>query len=121
MNGYSARRAPRVLRRSAGRLSSNTARIMLWILLSLLFLWCAFREVRASIVAPPDFDSPRPVSKPYLATVLVLAALFAWPPLYRCTLNTSSPQGLRDARHSLATAARSLWALNVRSMASTVL
>ena len=74
---------PRVLRGSAGRLLSNIACIMVWILLSLLFLWCAFREVYASIVAPPDFDSPRPVSKPYLATVLALAALFAWPPLYR--------------------------------------
>ena len=56
---------------------------MPWILLSLLFLWCALREVRASIVAPPGFDSPSAVSKPYLATVLVLAALFAWPPLHR--------------------------------------
>ena len=56
---------------------------MPWIFLSLLCLWCAFREVHASIVAPPDFDSPRPVSKPYLATVLILAALFAWPPLHR--------------------------------------
>ena len=56
---------------------------MPWILLSLLFLWCALREVRASIVAPPGFDSPSPVSKPYLTTVLVLAVLCAWPPLHR--------------------------------------
>src|SRR5262245_7479320 len=56
---------------------------MLWILLSLLFAWFAFREISASIVAPAGFDSPRPVYKPYLATVLVLAALFAWQPLHR--------------------------------------
>ena len=56
---------------------------MLWILASLFFFWCAFREIRAAFVAPPDFDSPRPVYKPYLATVLVLAALFAWPPIHR--------------------------------------
>jgi len=56
---------------------------MLWILTSLFFLWCAFREIRASIVAPRDFDSPRPVDKAYLVTVLVLAVLFVWPPLQR--------------------------------------
>lgn len=56
---------------------------MLWILASLLFLGCAFREVRAAIVAPPDFESPRPIYKPYLALMLILAALFAWPPLRR--------------------------------------
>jgi len=56
---------------------------MLWILISLFFLWCAFREVRASLVAPAGFDSPRPIYKPYLGTVLVLAALFAWPTLHR--------------------------------------
>jgi len=48
---------------------------MPWILLSLLFFWCAYREVLASIVAPAGFDSPRPVSKSYLAIVLILAAL----------------------------------------------
>jgi hypothetical protein len=56
---------------------------MLWIAASLFFLWCAFREVRASIVPPPGFDQPRPVYKPYLAVVLVLALLFAWPPIRR--------------------------------------
>jgi hypothetical protein len=56
---------------------------MLWILISLIFLWCAFREVRASIVAPPGFDVPRPIYKPYLASMLLLAALFAWPPIHR--------------------------------------
>jgi len=56
---------------------------MLWILISLFFLGCAFREVRASIVAPAGYDLPRPIYKPYLGTVLVLAALFAWPTLHR--------------------------------------
>jgi len=55
---------------------------MLWILVSLLFCWCAFREIHASIVAPPDFDAPTPLSKPYLAVVLTLAGLFAWPPVH---------------------------------------
>jgi hypothetical protein len=55
---------------------------MLWILTSLFFCWCAFREVRGSIVAPPGFDFPTPVTKPYLALVLALAVLFAWPPFH---------------------------------------
>ncbi len=55
---------------------------MLWILTSLFFVWCAFREIRSSIVAPAGFDSPTPLSKPYLAVVLTLAALFAWPPVH---------------------------------------
>jgi hypothetical protein len=54
-----------------------------WLLISSFFLWCAFREIRASIVAPPGYESPRPVDEPYLALLLVLAALFAWPPLHR--------------------------------------
>jgi hypothetical protein len=56
---------------------------VLWILASLFFIGCAFREIRASIVAPAGFDSTRPIYKPYLAAVLILAALFAWPPLQR--------------------------------------
>jgi len=52
---------------------------MLWILVSLFFLWCAFREIRNSIVAPPGFDVPAPISKPYLALVVALAVIFAWP------------------------------------------
>jgi hypothetical protein len=56
---------------------------MLWILISLFFLGCAFREVYASFVAPAGFDSPRPIYMPYLGTVLVLAALFAWPTVHR--------------------------------------
>jgi hypothetical protein len=55
---------------------------LLWILAALFFAWCAFREIRASIVAPTGFDFPRPVSKAYLAIVLVLAAAFAWPPVH---------------------------------------
>jgi hypothetical protein len=55
---------------------------MLWILTSLFFIWCAFREIRRSIIAPPGFDFPTPLSKPYLALVLSLAVLFAWPPFH---------------------------------------
>src|SRR5450631_4089916 len=60
----------------------NDAPIMLWILTSLFFVWCAFREIRGSIIAPPGFDFPTPVSKPYLALVLALAVLFAWPTVH---------------------------------------
>jgi hypothetical protein len=56
---------------------------MLWILAALFFLWCAFHEVHASLVAPPGYDMPRPVSVPYLVIVLTLAVLFAWPPVHR--------------------------------------
>jgi hypothetical protein len=56
---------------------------MLWLLLSLLCLWCAYREVRASRVISPGWDRTRPIYKPYLAALLVLAAAFAWPPLHR--------------------------------------
>jgi hypothetical protein len=55
---------------------------LLWILASLFFVWCAFREIRASIVAPAGFDFPRPVSKAYLGLVFGLAAAFAWPPVH---------------------------------------
>jgi hypothetical protein len=55
---------------------------LLWTLASLFFLWCAFREVRGSIVAPAEFDFPRPVTKPYLALVVGLAVAFAWPPVH---------------------------------------
>jgi hypothetical protein len=55
---------------------------LLWILASLFFLWCAFREVRGSIIAPAGFDFPRPASKPYLALVLAMAVAFAWPPFH---------------------------------------
>ena len=56
---------------------------MLWILASLFFCWCAYREIRDSLVARPGFDSPAPVSKPYLALVLILAVVFAWPTVHR--------------------------------------
>jgi hypothetical protein len=56
---------------------------MLWILISLFFLWCAFREVRSSFVAPAGYDLPMPISKPYLAVVLTLAVLFGWPTVHR--------------------------------------
>lgn len=55
---------------------------MPWILTSLLFSWCAFREIRGSMVAPAGFDLPTPISKPYLVIVLTLAVLFAWPPIH---------------------------------------
>jgi hypothetical protein len=55
---------------------------MLWILASLFFFWCAFREVRRSIVPAPGFDVPTPISKPYLAFVLSLAVILAWPPVH---------------------------------------
>ena len=35
------------------------------------------------MVAPPGFDTPRPIYKPYLAAVLLLAVLFAWPAVQR--------------------------------------
>ena len=56
---------------------------MLWILISLFFLFCALREIRSSFVAPAGFDLPMPVSKSYLALVLTLAVLFAWPTVHR--------------------------------------
>jgi hypothetical protein len=56
---------------------------MLWILISLFFFWCAFREIRSSFVAPPGFNLPMPVTKSYLALVLALAVLFAWPTVHR--------------------------------------
>ena len=52
---------------------------MLWILASLFFCWCAFREIRKSLVAPAGFDFPTPIDKPYLGLMLALAVLFAWP------------------------------------------
>jgi len=56
---------------------------MLWILISLFFCWLIFREFQQSM-APPGFDRPppTPVYKPYVAILLVLALLFAWPPIH---------------------------------------
>jgi hypothetical protein len=53
---------------------------MLWILISLFFIWLFCREIRNSIVAPVGYDFPRPASKPFLAAMLALALVFAWPP-----------------------------------------
>ncbi len=55
---------------------------MLWMLASLFFMWCAFREVRGSIVARPGYDFPTPITKPYLALVSALAVCCAWPPFH---------------------------------------
>lgn len=55
---------------------------MLWILISFFFCWCAVREIRNSILAPPGFDFPAPVNVSYLTLVVVLAVLFAWPPVH---------------------------------------
>lgn len=55
---------------------------MLWIIASLFFAWCAFREVRASIVPPAGFASPVPIFKPYLALMLALTLAFAWTPVH---------------------------------------
>src|ERR1700730_10158584 len=55
---------------------------MLWISTSLFFFWCAFHEIRTSIVAPPGFSRPTPVSKPSLAVAWTLPAVCAWPPVH---------------------------------------
>ncbi|MGA8707657.1 MAG: hypothetical protein WB646_11795 [Steroidobacteraceae bacterium] len=55
---------------------------MLWILGSLFFLYCAWREVRRSMVAPPGYDFPQPPSKAYLIIALSMAALLAWTPVH---------------------------------------
>jgi hypothetical protein len=55
---------------------------VLWILVSLFFCWCAFREIRNSLVAPPGYDNPTPLSASYLALVGGLALVFAWPPVH---------------------------------------
>jgi hypothetical protein len=59
-----------------------TLQLMLWILASLFFIWCACREVQRSMVPPPGYDFPQPFSKAYLAIVLSVAALLAWPPIH---------------------------------------
>ena len=56
---------------------------MLWILASLFFFWCGFREIRYSIVPRPGYDHPTPITKPYLALVLALGVLLAWTPVHR--------------------------------------
>lgn len=54
---------------------------MLWVILSVAFLWCAWTELRAGFVAPPGYSLPRPVNKPVLVVWLALAIGCAWPPL----------------------------------------
>lgn len=55
---------------------------MLWMLASLFFLWCAFREIRDSILPRPGYDTPAPITKSYLVLVLSLAVTFAYPPVH---------------------------------------
>jgi hypothetical protein len=58
---------------------------MLWILISLLLCWLIYREFRNSQEAPMGFlEIPitRPVSKPYVTVLAVLALLFAWSPVH---------------------------------------
>ncbi len=57
---------------------------MLWILASLFFCWLIFRECQRHKVARLGYDTPdlTPVYKPYLALLVVLALLFAWPPIH---------------------------------------
>lgn len=56
---------------------------MPWIIGSLFFIWCGYREILYSLVAKPGYDFPTPASKPYLALVLTIAAVLAWPPVHR--------------------------------------
>ena len=69
-------------RRGCETVPTLDAGLMFWIFTSLFFVWCAFHEIRTSRVAPSGFSRPIPVSKPYLAVVLTLAVLFAWPPVH---------------------------------------
>jgi hypothetical protein len=55
---------------------------MLWIAVSLFFVWCAYREVRGSVVPRPGFDRTTPVYKPYLVATLILAVVFGWIPVH---------------------------------------
>jgi len=55
---------------------------MLWILGSLFFLYCACREIRNSLWPAPGYALPIPVTPSYLALVLGLAVIFAWPPIH---------------------------------------
>jgi len=58
---------------------------MLWILISLFFWWMLFREIWSHRVGLPGYDGPdpTPISKTYVAVLLALSLLFAWPPLHR--------------------------------------
>jgi hypothetical protein len=50
---------------------------MLWMALSLAFVWLALRE----LCSPWDRHHPQPVHPPYLLLVCALAVGFAWPPV----------------------------------------
>lgn len=55
---------------------------MLWLAISLFFCWMIFREVwpHLSSKAGDVWPAARPISRPYVAAMLALALLFAWPP-----------------------------------------
>ena len=55
---------------------------MLWLLTSAFFIWLIYREFRLRRVPRRGYDAPldTPVSKPYLAALLLLAMAFGWPP-----------------------------------------
>ena len=55
---------------------------MLWIVASLFFCWMIYREFRSRLGVRAGYDGPdpTPVSKPYVAALVALALLFAWPP-----------------------------------------
>jgi len=52
-------------------------------LASLFFAGCAGREIVYGFVPKPGYDHPSPPSKSYVAVMLALAALLAWPTLHR--------------------------------------
>ena len=54
---------------------------MLWIVISLFLCWLAYREFRSTRAVPLDMPITKAVSKPYVATVLILAAASAWQPI----------------------------------------
>ena len=67
---------------ATGALAARSTHNMLGILTSLFCLWCAWREIHRSKVPAPGFGSPAPITKSYLALVLSLAVIFAWPPVH---------------------------------------
>jgi hypothetical protein len=67
---------------NAGNPTSKHGRVMLWLLASLFFFWCAFREIRNSVWPAPGYAVPIPVTPSYLGLVLGLAVICAWPPVH---------------------------------------
>jgi hypothetical protein len=55
---------------------------MLWLLASLFFFGCAFREIRNATLGRPGYPGPTPIYKPYLALVVVLGVACAFPPAH---------------------------------------